>query len=115
MNIQIRWNGIKKSEALEEYVIRRAGLALDRIASRIRRVVVRFEDLNGPKGGVDKCCRVELTGDFGVRVAETRDVDFHAGADRALSIASRAVIRVLRRPIDRRGDGFEAREEESDS
>jgi len=102
MDISIRWKGTEKSPEVAEHVRRRAGFSLDRIAGRLRRVVVRFEDLNGPRGGVDKACFVELSGDFGTRIGQARDRDFRAAADRAFAIASRAAMRGDGRPTHRR-------------
>jgi hypothetical protein len=47
------------------YACKRANVTLDRVAARIRLVSVRFEDLNGPRGGVKKRCVVEALGEFG--------------------------------------------------
>lgn len=44
--------------------------------SRVERVVVRFEDLNGPKGGSDTSCRVQLAlSGQPVLVVEARGLD----------------------------------------
>ena len=39
----------------------RLSTALRGVGQDLERVVVRFEDLNGPKGGVDTACRIQLT------------------------------------------------------
>ena len=107
MKLEIRWKGTSKSEALAEHVRRRLYFALGRFEGRLRRVVVRFEDTNGPKGGIDKRCSVETVGELGGRIVETRDADFVAAVDRALSLSGRAVVRAARgRRVQRtsRGD-----------
>src|SRR5512140_2767570 len=77
MKLDIRWKGTQRSEALSQHVHDRAHCALRPSAGRVRQIVVRLEDMNGPKGGVDKRCTVEVIGTFGVRVTEARDVDFY--------------------------------------
>ena len=55
---------IRSSLPLAEEFERRIRLQLARRlghdASLIQRGTVRFEDVNGPKGGVDKVCRIKL-------------------------------------------------------
>jgi len=44
----------------QELIATRLGASLRGVESSIERVVVRFEDLNGPKGGSDMACRIQL-------------------------------------------------------
>ena len=47
MQLSIRSDSVKLSEALREYITRRMHFALGRFASAIQRVSVRTEDING--------------------------------------------------------------------
>src|SRR4051794_12456083 len=48
------------AEELEDYIRRRLRFALGRFAGRIGRVMVHLTDVNGPRGGVDKRCRIAV-------------------------------------------------------
>ena len=85
------------SEALLAHARRRLDFALGRFTGSLRGVHLRFEDTNGPKGGTDKRCVIELDGDFGRRHFEAQDVDFYAAVDRAVDTAARAVARAASR------------------
>ncbi len=97
MHVDIRWKGLPKSPSLADHVQNRLRFALRGFQEKVRTVTVRFEDTNGPRGGIDKRCSVELTGAFGILVAEARDSNFYSAADLALSRAERAVARSLKR------------------
>jgi len=74
------------------------GRALGKFAGDIVRVSVRTEDANGPRGGVDRVCRIKvvLIGLPSV-VFEKRDPTLNAAVDGALSGVEQAVRRVLQR------------------
>ncbi len=76
----------------------RLGFALARFAPRIHEVLVRLQDENGPKGGVDKACRVSVNlGREGMVRAEDVDPVLEAAVCRATERAGRAVARALER------------------
>jgi putative sigma-54 modulation protein len=97
MNIDIRWKRAQKSKAIEDHARRRAGFALDRFAERIRHVSLRFEDLNGPRGGVDKRCTVEAQGQFAPVVVSADAESYFQGVSRALKALERALARSVER------------------
>lgn len=113
MRVEIRGDELV-SEVVRARVTRRLGFALSRFGARIATVRVRLGDLNGPRGGIDKCCRIVVVGDRAWRlVVEDRDADLHAVIDRAAERAGRAVSRALdrqrtdRAPGGRVGEGGE--------
>lgn len=98
MNIQIRSIGIPASEALSAHVERRLAFALSRFAHRLDRVLVRFSDLNGPKGGSDKVCQVDFTlKGLAPESVEAQDADLYSAVDLAAAKAGRRVARLVER------------------
>lgn len=97
MKISLRVRGISPDKDLAEHVQKRAALALGRFSTRIANVVVRLEDMNGPKGGIDKRCSIELTGTFGHQLAEVRDQNFSTAVDRGFAVAQRSLARIMKR------------------
>jgi ribosome-associated translation inhibitor RaiA len=71
-----------------------------RFTGRVARVVVRLTDLNGPKGGVDKHCRIAATLLRSGRsiLAEATDADAYAAVSQAAARLDDRVVRALTRP-----------------
>jgi putative sigma-54 modulation protein len=80
------------------YIRRKLGRRLGKFARSIERVSVRTEDVNGPRGGVDRVCRIKivLKGLPSV-LFERRESSLHVAVDGALAGAERAVRRALQR------------------
>jgi len=97
MRTIIRANGLA-SDAVGDHARRRLGFALGRFADRITTVWLRLSDLNGPRGGVDKQCRIEVRGvNQWEVVVEDRDCDVYVAIDRAADRVGRAVGRTVER------------------
>jgi len=100
MHVQIRGDR-PASEDLKEHVSRHLYFALSRYSGRIDWVHVALRDENGPRGGLDKTCRVavHLPRLQPVLVTESASNWFEASA-RAAERAGRAVARALDRTRD---------------
>jgi putative sigma-54 modulation protein len=84
--------------ALAGHARRRLGFGLARHADRIARVVVRLGDDNGPRGGPDKFCRLQVSLiDAPQVVIRDTGPDLYAVIDRASDRAARAVAKQLER------------------
>lgn len=104
LTIMKRGEEAGEADALRQRIERRIGFALSRFSDELSAVLVRLDDLNGPKGGVDKRCRVQLRGaSIGEVVVEETDVEWGPAIDRALSLAGRSVARALDRARPDRG------------
>ena len=85
------------SSRLSRLARRRFDVALGRFHGRIRSVVIRVADLNGPRGGVDKRCRVtvQLTSPKRTLVIEDTDPDAAIAIDRVADRTVRTVARAV--------------------
>lgn len=98
MIVDIHGQGFTVTPALAEHMRRRLGFVLARHSDRIQRVAVRVGDENGPRGGVDKYCRIRVRL-LDAPVAMITDVgaDLYAVIDRAADRVGRVVVKHLDR------------------
>ena len=82
---------------------RRVRFVLRRLAWLVPRVEVQMSDVNGPRGGIDKRCQVELRTDgAGSVVVASVASDWRTALDNALARAARFLMRLWRRGSDSR-------------
>jgi ribosome-associated translation inhibitor RaiA len=90
--------GVRLAPATREAVRLRLGRKLGKFALQIERVSVRFEDVNGPRGGVDTACRIKVVvSGLPSIVVEERAADARLAFAQAAPVVERAVRRVLGR------------------
>ena len=107
MQIVTQTHGFALTTALRHHVRQRLHFAFDRIGDRIRRVVVRLSDINGPRGGADKRCQLQVHLDqLPEVVIEDTQSDLYAAVDRAAERAARTVARRLSRERAHQRDGL---------
>lgn len=92
----IRAVGLELDAEDRDYLRRKLGRKLGKFALVIERASVRLEDVNGPRGGMDKRCRIKvvLSGMPSV-VVEVQHRELQAAMDGALGRAERAVRRAV--------------------
>ncbi len=94
MHVEIRSRRVPVDESLREFVQKRLAFAVGRFSDSLFFARVRFEDVNGPKGGVDTICRISLEGPrLGTVVVEGRGQDAGEAAAGALERLSQVVRR----------------------
>ncbi|MBC7699785.1 HPF/RaiA family ribosome-associated protein [Aquabacterium sp.] len=88
---------------LRDLTERRVRFVLRRMGWLVPRAEVQMSDVNGPRGGIDKLCQVELRTDGAGSVVVTSVAsDWRTALDKALARATRLLMRVLRRGNDSR-------------
>jgi ribosome-associated translation inhibitor RaiA len=88
---------------LRDLAERRVRFVLRRLGRLVPRAEVQLSDLNGPRGGVDKRCQVELRTDgAGSVVVASVAKDWRTALDNALARAARFLMRLWRRGSDTR-------------
>lgn len=108
MRFELHSSRIEVSDSIHAYVERRLGFALGRFADVVENVVVSLADINGPRGGIDKSCRMRVTliGHKTPVIADVLDVEIRAAIDMAAERVGRAVARQLDRRTSRRSVGM---------
>jgi ribosome-associated translation inhibitor RaiA len=100
MQIDIHAPNFPLPDALRSHIEQRLDFALSARDDHIQRVLVWLSDINGPRGGTDKCCHIEvmLTRDADVVIKDT-EADLYVAIDRAADGAARAVGCLVHQPV----------------
>jgi ribosomal subunit interface protein len=98
MHIDIQARGFELTDGLREHTMRRLSFATDWARDEVRRVTVRLSDINGPRGGEDKRCLIQipLAGRADIVIDEL-DSDLYVAIDKAID----RIERVLAKQIER--------------
>jgi ribosomal subunit interface protein len=98
MELRIHGHHLEVSAALDAHINDRFNSALDQLDHVVQEVTVRLEDVNGPKGGVDKRCHatVKLRNGSTVVVDEKHE-DIYA----AVSMVADRIKNVVGRKLDK--------------
>ncbi len=102
MEVAIYAGDFTVTDAIREHIERKLRLTLTRLRSHIESVSVRLEDINGPKGGLDKCCSIKvfIAHTPTVIIKEVREDMYEAidtGVHRLAHVVTRKIERIRSR------------------
>ena len=102
MQIDIQCRRLNLTRGLRGFGERRIRSVLSRFDERIKKVTLWLSDVNGPRGGSDKNCQVQIDilGKSPVIVEETRE-NLYVAINRALERSGQTVMRKLGRERSR--------------
>jgi len=109
MQIDIQARDFPLTDALRNHTKRRLGFALSARDNHIQRVIVRLSDINGPRGGADKRCHIQVVlAHLPDVVIKDTEADLYTAIDRAADRAGRtAGRRLMRQRIKGRSSGLQ--------
>jgi hypothetical protein len=100
---------------LRDVAVRRVRFVMRRLSWLVPRATVHLSDVNGPRGGIDKRCQLELKTDHsGTVVVTSMAHDWRSALEGALSRAARALLRSWQRHGKRGHSAGRTRERPSD-
>ena len=96
MKMRLTAQGVEVSAELKEFIERRIHFGLGRFKGKIKSLSVRLADINGPRGGIDKCCDIRVDAGLSqeVIVSERQETMFAA-----VALAMDRVERAVKRQI----------------
>lgn len=108
MQIDIQARDFPLTDALCNHTKRRLSFSLSARDNHIQRVIVRLSDINGPRGGADKCCHIQVVlAHLPDVVIKDTEADLYTAIDRAADRAGRtAGRRLMRQRIKDRSSGL---------
>ena len=103
MRIDVQAIGFELTDALRQHAEWRLLFALSWAGKDVRKVIVRLSDINGPRGGKDKRCRIQIPLPRALDVLiEDTESDLYEAIDRAVGRAERTLARKLERRHEHR-------------
>jgi ribosome-associated translation inhibitor RaiA len=107
---ELKDKGVIRPKDLPDHIERRLRFALAKFDSRIQKVIVFLHDQNGPRGGIDKVCRILVkTRGCGAVIAAVVDTDWILAVDRATTRIGHTVGRHIEKLRDKHDLGFHGR------
>ena len=98
VQIDIQARNFSLTDAIRSHIERRLRFALSRSDDHIRHIVLRLSDINGPRGGVDKLCHLQVVlHALPDVVVKDIQADLYLAIDRATDRAGRTVERKIER------------------
>ncbi len=87
-----------QANEMRDLAQQRLRFVLRRLTWLVPRATVRLSDINGPRGGIDKRCQLELRTDgAGTAVITSVAADWRTAIDNAVARAARILMRQWRR------------------
>ena len=109
MRIDIHSSKFALTESLRSHIERRVQFALSWAYHRLPHIQLRLDDVNGPKGGVDKVCRIQIPVAGGKPVViEEIQADMVTAIDRAIERAARTISRRIERSRAHRREQYQS-------
>lgn len=103
MQIDIQALSFDLTDVLRRHLQRRLAFALSARDEHIHRITVRLTDINGPKGGKDMCCHIQVSlGGLPDVVVKDTQADIQTAIDRAADRVGRTVNRQLARKLEKK-------------
>lgn len=98
MMMNVNFRNIDGDASTVNYINQRLSFALARTQHEVRSTAVTLSDVNGPKGGLDKQCKIVLKAN-GLKeiVISERQPDVHQAINRGIARASQNLARQLKR------------------
>lgn len=94
MKLEIQSRHFDLTKALEAHIKRKLEYAFSRIQQHVMGITIYLSDINGPKGGCDKQCRLQISlAKKEVVVIKDMQTDLYDAIDRAIQRAGRTVTR----------------------
>jgi putative sigma-54 modulation protein len=101
---ELKDKGVVRPRELPDHIERRLRFALARFQGRVEKVFVFLHDHNGPKGGIDKVCRILVkTRGCGSVIAAVVDSDWFVAVDRATTRIGHSLGRHIERIREQTG------------
>lgn len=102
MQLEIQARNFSLTRAIHGFTKRRMHFSFSKHFSKLKCVIVRLTDINGPKGGRDKRCQIQVVlPGLADTVVEHTAANLYAAIDRAAERASQSVDRKLNRRRER--------------